>query len=138
MRSTALRFLTILALGCLLMSLFTASSVARDRWGGGGRVILVPRYSYYYPYWGWGWGGPFWNYGPYYYESVGWVKIKDHNRSDEVLVNGAFAGTVDKLKTLKLAPGKYAIQIRRDGKDLLSRDIYVVVGKTLQINADGG
>ena len=138
-RSALSRLLLKLALACMLMPLFTASTQARGRWGGGGHVVIVPRYSYYYPFWGWdwGWGGPFWDYGPYYHENVGWIKIKDHSKSDEVLLNGAYAGTANKLKTIRLAPGNYTIQIRRDGKDLLSQNVYVVPGKTLEINADG-
>ena len=138
MRTTALRFLTTLFLGCLLVLPLAASAETHGRFRGGGQVVIVPRYSYAYPYWGWGWGGFFWNDGPYYYENTGWIKIKDHNKSDEVLVNGAYAGTVAKVKMMKLSPGNYSIQIRREGNDLFKRSIYVVVGKTVEINLDRG
>jgi hypothetical protein len=138
MRTNALRFLTKLFLGFLLVLPFAASAETHEHYRGGGQVVIIPRYSYAYPYWGWGWGGPFWDDGPYYYENTGWIKIKDPNKSDEVLVNGAYAGTVAKMKTMKLSPGNYTIQIRREGKELLNRSIYVVVGKTVEINLDGG
>jgi len=141
MRENALRLLTKLFLSCLLILPLTASAETRGHFRGGRHVVIVPSYSYAYPYWGWGWGwgwgGPFWDDRPYYYENTGGIKIKDHNKTDEVLINGAYAGTVGKMKTMKLSPGNYTIQIRREGTDLLNRSIYVVAGKTVEINLDG-
>jgi hypothetical protein len=138
MRTNALRFLTIIFLSCLLVLPLSAFAETHEHFRGGGHVVIVPSYSYAYPYWGWGWANPFWDGGPYYYETAGWVKIKDNNKTDEVLVNGAYAGTVAKMKTMKLSPGNYTIQILREGKDLFNRRIYVVVGKTVEINLDKG
>jgi hypothetical protein len=137
MRSTALRLLTKTALVCLLMTQAAVFTEAHERYRGGGRAIIVPHYAYAYPYWGWGWGGPFWNYTPYYYENVGRIKIKDQNKTDEVFLNGAYAGIVDKMKTIKLSPGNYTIQVRRNGKDLLNQRVFVVADKTVEVNLDG-
>jgi hypothetical protein len=105
----------------------------------GARVEAVPGF-YPNPYWGynWGWGEPFWGYGPYYpLDTTGKIKIKDENKYDQVYVNGAFAGRVEKLKSMYLDPGSYDIRIHRNGKELLSRNVYVIVGKTVEINVNG-
>jgi len=140
MRITALRLLTKFALVGLLMLPSAVSAEAREHFRGGGRVAVVPSYSLYYPYWGWGWGwgwGPYWDYGPYYYESTGKIKIKDYNKFDEVYINGAYAGTVDKLKSIKLNPGRYTVEIKQQGKDILNRSVYVIAGQTVQIDVKG-
>ena len=94
-----------------------------------------------YPYWGWGgpWGDPFWGgyYGPYYYDLRGKIKIKDDNKYDQVYLNGAYAGTVDKLKNMRLDPGRYTVQIRQQGKPVVDRQVYVVSGKTVEIHVNG-
>jgi hypothetical protein len=142
MRIKAIRVLTRFSLICLLMLPFAASAEARGHFGRRGGTVIVPGYSLYYPYWGlgwgWGWGGPFWDYGPYYYpaENTGKIKIKDHDKSDQVYINGAYAGTVDNLKDFRLDPGSYSVQIRDNGKVLLNRDIYVVTGKTVEIDVN--
>jgi len=140
MRNTALRFLTKFALVSLLMLPFVVSAEAHGHFGGGGRAIIVPHYSYYHPYWGyggWGWANPYWGYGPYYYEDKGTIKIKDHDKSDQVYINGAFAGIAEKMKNIKLDPGQYTIQIRRQGNELLNRSVYVIAGKTVEIDVGG-
>jgi hypothetical protein len=139
MRRDASRVLRKLSIGCLLLLCLSASVETYGHPSGGRRVIIVPRYSYYYPYraWDWGWGGPFWDYSPQYYENTGKIKIRNFQKSDEVFVNGAYAGTADKMKTMKVSPGNYTIQIRRGETELLDKSIYVVVGKTVEINLDG-
>jgi hypothetical protein len=146
MRTPALRFLTKLALAGLLILPLAISAEANERHGGSrGRVVIVPGYSYYYPYygypaWGWGgyWGNPYWNYAPYYEETKGKIKIKDFDKSDQVYIDGAYAGTAGKMKTIKLDPGRYTIQVRRQGTEILNRNVYVVAGKTVEIDFNGG
>jgi hypothetical protein len=136
---TALSLLKKMALAGVLMLPIVIPAEAHEHFGGGGHTIVVPRYPYYYPYYYqyWGWGNPYWYYGPYITENKGWVKVKDQFKSDEVFINNAFAGTADKMKSIKLDPGNYTIQIRREGRDLLNRNIYVVAGKTVEIYPDG-
>jgi hypothetical protein len=140
MQNTALRLLTKCALIGFLAVAFPASAAARGFHRGGHRVI-VPHYSYIYPDWGWGWGWwgyPSWGYSPYYYEGTGRVKIHDHNKYDQVYINGAYAGRVEKLKNIKLEPGHYTIEIRQQGKVLVNQSIYVVADKTVDIDVAGG
>ncbi len=97
-----------------------------------------------YPYWGWGgwggpWGDPFWGgyYGPTYYDLRGKIKIKDDNKYDQVFLNGAYAGTVDKMKNMHLDPGRYDVQIKKEGRPVIDRQVYVVSGKTIEIHVNG-
>jgi hypothetical protein len=143
MRRIALRHLTKLALMGALIFPFALSSEAHEKNGGRGRVVIVPHYSYYYPYraWGWGvgwgWGNPYGYYQPYYPEATGKIKLKDYIKSDQVYIDGAYAGTAAKMKTVKLDPGRYTIEIRRQGTEILKRSVYVVAGKTVEIDLNG-
>ena len=123
----------MLFLVCLLSIPATASARIRSGYGFAARrtVVMHP-----YPYWGWGWGTPFWwDYYPYYYpaDSRGTVKIKDGNKLDMVYLNGAYAGTVDKMKSIQLDPGQYRIQVKHEQKELIDRQVYVVAGKTVEV-----
>lgn len=134
MRRNALRLLTKMALACMLILPFSIAAQAHGRFGGGRGIVVVPRYSYVHPFWGYYWGwGPYWNYGPYYQETRGQVKILDRIKSDQVYINNAYAGTVAKMKTIKLDPGHYTIELRRDGSVLLTQSVYVVAGKTVEV-----
>ena len=109
------------------------------RAGFGGRTIIIQPYSAWG--WGYGWGWyPYWGayYPPYVYEKDdrGSVKIDDHNKSDQVYINGAFAGSIDKTHSFKLKPGRYEIQIRQNGKQVLSEQVYVISGKTVKLKVD--
>jgi hypothetical protein len=132
----------LVLLGSLLFP-FALSSEARERFGGRGRAVIVPGYSYYYPYraWGWGmgwgWGNPYGDYQPYYQDAKGKIKLRDYVKSDQVYIDGAYAGTADKMKTIKLDPGRYTIEIRRQGTELINRSVYVVAGKTVEIDING-
>jgi hypothetical protein len=143
MRIIALRHLTKLVLMGLLLFPFALSSEARERFGGHGRVVIVPGYSYYSPYraWGWGagwgWGYPYGYYQPYNQEAKGKIKLRDYVKSDQVYIDGAYAGTADKMRTIKLDPGRYTIEIRRQGNEIKNRSVYVVAGKTVEIDIDG-
>ena len=128
MYAKTLSFLARLFLVCLLMLPLAGTAEAR------GVIFVGPGYGFYYPYWGFGWGYPYGYYGPYAYPSMGQLKIKDSIKSDQVYINDAYAGTVDKLKNMKLNPGHYSVRITQQGKDLLSQNIYVVPGKTVEIN----
>ncbi len=110
----------------------SAHAMGRGHWFGHRGGV------YYYPAYGWGWGGPFWSdYGyawPYYYwNPKGTVKLESISKSDEVYINGSFAGEARKLKSINLDPGTYRISIKRNGKDILDQQVYVMRGKTVKL-----
>jgi len=94
------------------------------------------------PAFGWGYG-PYWGpypygyYGGYYYgPATGSVKFDTSLKNAEVFINGAFAGTVGKLKTMHLRPGSYNIELRAPGYTRYGERIFVVAGKTLHVKPD--
>jgi hypothetical protein len=103
---------------------------------------------YGYPYWS-GWGpyySPFWDfYSPWMYPGfyngfaqgpgMGEVKLKAESASAEVFLDGAYAGTADRLKSMWLEPGAYTLEVKADGRTAFSRRIYVLSGKSLRIDA---
>jgi hypothetical protein len=92
---------------------------------------------------GWGWYSPFWGAYPYgygygYYNApaTGAVKFDTHVKDADVYINGAFAGTVGKLKTVNLRPGSYDIEVRAVGRTQFDEKVYVAAGKTVRLNPD--
>ena len=79
--------------------------------------------------------GPY--YGPYgaYYgvPNVGQVKLDTHVKDAQVFVDGAYAGTAGKLKTMWMRPGTYTIEMRAPGQAQFAEKIYVVAGKTVHV-----
>ena len=86
---------------------------------------------------GWyGYGyGPFYRpYGAYYgVPNVGQVKLDTHVKDAQVFVDGAYAGTAGKLKTMWMRPGSYTIEMRGPGVPQFAEKIYVVAGKTVHV-----
>ena len=88
---------------------------------------------------GWyGYGyGPF--YGPYPYgayygvPNVGHVKLDTKVKNAQVFVDGAYAGTSGKLKTMWMRPGTYTIELRAPGGEQFTEKIYVAAGKTVHV-----
>ena len=95
-------------------------------------VFVGPRIGYG------GWYGP--AYGPYAYgpyavgTNAGQVKLETKVKDAQVFVNGAFAGTAGKLKTMWLRPGNYTIEMRAPGMARYAEKIYVVGGKKITLN----
>lgn len=113
-------------------------------------IGLVPasaavRRVYVYRPWGWGWGwgwhDPYWSYGPYppayYHPDQGEVKLDTKAKNAEVFVDGAFAGTAGKLKTMWLQQGPHSVEIREPGGEHFAQQIYVMSGKTTHIHFAG-
>ena|SRR5437588_11899462 len=96
-----------------------------------GRVIVAPAFGWYSPYWG---AYPYGYYG--YVPRTGAVKFDTKVKDAEVYVNGAYAGTVGKLKTIELRPGSYDIEVRAPGRTQFDKKVYVAAGKTLHLNPD--
>jgi hypothetical protein len=98
-----------------------------------GRVIVAP---------GFGWGSPYWGGYPYpygyysYAPTTGAVKFDTKVKDAEVYIDGAYAGTVGKLKTIDLRPGSYDIEVREQGRTQFDKKVYVAAGKTLHLNPD--
>ena len=87
------------------------------------------------PYWGWGWGPGYYAYAPY--PNAGKVKIITKMKDASVYVDNGYAGTVEKLKTFALRPGKHTIELRTpDGHSIYQEQIDVIVGKTLELHPD--
>ena len=97
---------------------------------------------YGYPYWS-GWGpyySPFWNYyspwlpgfaqGP----GMGQIKLKSDSPRAEVFLDGAYAGTADRLKSMWLEPGAYTLEVKADGRTAYNRRVYILSGKSLRID----
>jgi PEGA domain len=88
----------------------------------------------YSPYW-----GPYYPYGYYGYgPASGAVKFDTKVKDAEVYIDGAYAGTVGRLKTMHLRPGSYDIEVRAPGRTQFDKKVYVAAGKTLHLNPDLG
>jgi len=74
--------------------------------------------------------------GGYYSPVTGAVKFDTSIKDAGVFIDGAYAGTVGKLKTLHLRPGSYNIELRAPGRKQYAEKVYVVAGKTLRLNPD--
>jgi hypothetical protein len=102
------------------------------------RVVVAPGF-------GWGWYSPYWGPYPYPYYPYGYyayppatgaLKFDTNVKDAEVYIDGAYAGTVGKLKTMHLRPGSYDIEVRAPGRTQFDRKVYVAAGKTLHLNPD--
>ena len=100
----------------------------------GGGVFVGPAWGWYAPYWG---AYPYGFYGGYYYgPPTGAVKFDTSVKNAEVYIDGAYAGTVGKVKTLHLRPGSYDIELRAPGYTQYAERIFVAPGKTLHVKPD--
>lgn len=140
-----MRKLSVL-LSVLLLAIPLTLSAHGPRGGGsgfarGGMYGPVVRYSYgpafgpswYGPWGGWGMGGGF----PVYTEpDNGQVKFDTEVKDAQVYIDGAYAGTVGELKSLRLHQGAYNLELRAPGHTPYAERIYVVNGKTLKVRPD--
>jgi len=100
------------------------------RWGYGYWDALAPIWwsPFWYPYAPYGGAGPG--------SSMGQVKFQVEPKTAEVLIDGAYAGTVASLKSsLWLDPGAYNLCIKASGHADYCRRIYVLSGKNLAVLA---
>ena len=145
MRWTALRAKKGLAVSSLLAFLLlvplavAASAADRGNHDRDNREI-----THHHPYvgnwddWGWGWR---WGWGPFYHEpywyyqpDTGKIKLEQVDGKDQVYINGALTGKAADLKTIKLMPGSYSLEVKHNGKDALKEQVYVIPGKTVKLN----
>ena len=83
------------------------------------------------------WGGPGY-YAPYAFgtPNAGELKLDTNVKDAEVFINGAFAGTAGKLKSMYMRPGAYSLELRAPGRTRYSERVYIVAGKTLKVHPD--
>ena len=68
-------------------------------------------------------------YGP----NLGEVRLRTAPQDASVYLDGAYAGQATKLKTIWLEPGAYNFELRDGNRALFGKRIYVLTGKTLDI-----
>ncbi len=120
--------------------------------GAGYSHFSGPIYPYGYPYglyslypgdW---YGGsvwaPIWSPYPYYGPNSfaynngrGEVRLSADPKVAKVYIDGGYAGTADKLKTLWLDPGAYDLTVSSPGCAPFHQRVYVLSGKSLKITA---
>jgi hypothetical protein len=125
----------------LLLAVVSLPSFAGVRFGGIAVGVGVGYYNGpWYPAFD-GWYSP-WGFGyPYYWPSIyhdpaedrGAIKLKNVDKSSEIYINQAFAGTFGKLKTFYLDPGAYDLEVRAAGHEAQQKRIYVLSGKTIEL-----
>jgi PEGA domain len=112
------------------------------------------RYPYAYPYYyqpfGYypgDWVGvalwyPVWSPYPYdgigsfaYNNGRGEVRLTADPKVAEVYIDGGYAGTADKLRSLWLDPGAYDLTVSAAGREPFHQRLYVLSGKSLKITA---
>jgi hypothetical protein len=94
-----------------------------------GRAGFGPGFYAPGPYWGSYWGPAY----AYPSANLGEVKIETKSKTDEVFVNGAFAGVTKDMKSFHLRPGAYNIEVRHDGSPALQEKVFVAAGKTIHL-----
>jgi hypothetical protein len=90
--------------------------------------------SFWYPGW-----SPYPFYGPgsfAFNNGRGEVRLTADPRVAEVYIDGGYAGTADKLKSLWLDPGAYDLTVSAAGRVPFHQRLYVLSGKSLKITAN--
>lgn len=86
---------------------------------------------------------PFWGFYPPFYPGgyfnsgpdKGELKLAGAPKDASVYVNGAYAGTVQHLKSFWLDPGAYDLAVTAPDGRRFEQRVYVLTGKTLRIEA---
>jgi len=131
----------ILLLASAASAVAVGAELPHVRFGG---LVVGAGYSsgpYWYPRYGL--YDPFW-YSPYVHPglysgflqqaNMGQVKIQTADKDVSVYVDGAYAGSAQKLKSFWLAPGVYNLELRDDRQRAFRQKVYVLTGKTLAIH----
>jgi PEGA domain len=105
-------------------------------WSGFGYPAGYPCAPFFWdPYCGF--YGPF--YAPGYFtgfppgEDKGQVKLHVVPQNAEVFLDGAYAGTADRLKSMWLKPGAYDLTVKAEHRAPFHQRIYILTNKTLNI-----
>jgi hypothetical protein len=67
--------------------------------------------------------------------NMGQLNLNTSAKDASVYVDGAYAGSAQKLKHFWLSPGVYNLELRENGRAFRQR-VYVLSGKTLAIRAN--
>ncbi|MGC2195953.1 MAG: PEGA domain-containing protein [Terriglobales bacterium] len=89
--------------------------------------------SFWYPVW-----SPYPYYGPGSFahnNGRGELRLTAEPKVAEVYIDGGYAGTADKLKSLWLDPGAYDLTLSSAGREPFHQRVYVLSGKSLKITA---
>jgi PEGA domain len=127
-----------LVLSAFLMLTLPASAAVHYR----GRVVVGPAigpWGWYSPFYGpYGFYGPYSWYGPYtvVHPNAGELKLKTNVKDADVFINGAYAGKAGKMKSTWLPSDAYNVEIRAAGYAPHAERIYLLPGKTVQVNAE--
>ena len=92
--------------------------------------------SLWYPVWG---GYPYYGPGFFNYNNGrGEVRLTADPKVAEVYIDGAYAGTADRLKSMWLDPGAYDLTVSAKDRESFHQRVYVLSGKSLKITAKLG
>jgi hypothetical protein len=92
--------------------------------------------SFTYPLWG---PYPFYPAGSLAYNSGrGEIRLTAEPKQAEVYIDGAYAGTADRLKNMWLDPGAYDLTVTSKDRESFHQRVYVLSGKSLKITAKLG
>ena len=119
----------LLVCAALIVALPASAAVRYVRGGFGYGRAFGPWGYWYAPY----------TYGAYPWFShpnAGEVKLETNVKDAEVFINGAYAGTVGSLKSMRLRQGAYNLEVRSPGRARYAERIYVVNGKTLRVRPE--
>jgi hypothetical protein len=89
--------------------------------------------SYWYPI-----GSPHPFYAPdafRYGDGRGEIRLTTDPKEAKVYIDGGYAGTANKLKTLWLDPGAYDLTVSAAGREDFHQRLYILSGKSLRISA---
>ena len=123
----------LLLVSAAFVAMLPMTAFARGRVG----VFVGPGFAPFGWYgYGYGWYGPYGMYPPFGVPNAGEVKLDTNIKDAEVFINGSYAGTVGKLKTMTMRAGKYNLEIRAPGRTPFQQQIYVVAGKTMKLRPE--
>ncbi len=87
---------------------------------------------WFYDTYGW---GPW--YGNGYYPNAGEIQIQTNQKSNQVFVDGGYAGLAGQMKKFALRAGTHEIELRNpQGKTFYQERVTVIPGKKLKIQSD--
>ena len=70
-----------------------------------------------------------------YGDGRGEIRLTTDPKESKVYIDGGYAGTADKLKTMWLDPGAYDLTVSAEGREDFHQRLYVLSGKSLKVSA---
>jgi hypothetical protein len=125
----------------LLALLMTAPMASAQRFRGGGGFYGGPRIAIGFGgYWGPGWYGDPYYWGPYAYPygyygpNAGQVKLTAPAKTDQVFIDGSYAGLASKMKHFTLQAGSHNIELEDPaGHVIYQQQVQVLAGRTIDV-----